>query len=200
MKQHYHASQLPSSASCLCILHIFPVISTWPATVLLASSALHPLLSIGLFLFLSVKFCIMHYFYVSYFLTAIVCPTAAASSALHFTYSTPDTLSYIHQSSSLPLPHPCSQTLLYTSQLLPISLTFPRQPASSIEKIMGHSNYFSRDFLTSLYKVSCGEYWPTCLTNPCKAQGYSAVGVLTPRFWKHVKFKTSFIRHVVWSE
>lgn len=134
MKQLCHASQLPSSASCLCILRIFPIIFTQPATVPLASSALHPLLSIGLSLFLSVRFCTVDYFYASYLLTAIVCPIAAVPSALHFTYSTPDALSCTHLSSSLPLPHPHSQTLLYTSQLLPISLIFPRQPVFSIKK------------------------------------------------------------------
>lgn len=140
MKHPCHASQLPSPASCLCIfciLYIFPIISTLPATVHLASSTQHLLPSIGLFLFLSVKFCIIHYFYGSYFLTAVVCPIAATSSALHLTYSTPDTLSCIHLSSSLLLPHPCFQTLLYTSQLFSVSLIFPREPVWNTKKGKG---------------------------------------------------------------
>lgn len=137
MKHPFHASQLPSPVSCLCIffiLYIFLINSTLPTTVPLPSSTQHPLSSIGPFLFLSVKFCIMHYFYASYLLTAIVCPIAATSSALHLTYSTSDTLSCIHLSSSPPLPHPCFRTLLYTSQLFSVSLIFPRQPVWSTKK------------------------------------------------------------------
>lgn len=84
----------------------------------------------------------MHYFYASYFLTVIVCPIAAASSTLHLTYSIPDTLSYTYLSFSLPLPHPHSQTLLYTSQLLPISFIFPRHLVFSIKKPHGTCQLF----------------------------------------------------------
>lgn len=85
---------------------------------------------------------ILYYFYASYFLTVIVCPTAAASSTLHLTYSIPDTLSCIYLSSSLPLPHPHSQTLLHTSQLLLISLIFPKHLIFSIKKTHGTCQLF----------------------------------------------------------
>lgn len=120
--------------SCLphplvCILPIFYI----DQLLSLASSTLHPVLSIGLFLF--ILFLFLSFFY-SLFLCFLIlhCHHLSHCSCLHLAYSTPDALFCIHLSSSLSLPHPCSQIPLKISQLLPIALIFPRQLVFNIKK------------------------------------------------------------------